>query len=99
MSHLRHKAGKRSLPREPDPPVSGLQPAASPDPVVQRLRLLAYTETTMVRVHPGSLSDVDASIISTNEPDMTEESELMEFDVQQPITLTPQQVQASAMAL
>ena len=27
----------------------------STDPVVQRRRLLAYTQTTMVRVHPGSL--------------------------------------------
>lgn len=34
---------------------SGLTPIASPDPVVQRRRLLAYTQTTMVRVHPGSL--------------------------------------------
>ncbi len=30
-------------------------PQLLPDPVVQRLRLLAYTQTTMVRVHPGSL--------------------------------------------
>ena len=28
-----------------------------PDPVVQRRRLLAHIQATMVRVHPGSLDD------------------------------------------